>query len=71
MLLLTEQVFIAAQADVYVYAAASALGAGTVLRSIFGAIFPVRPAHTTFSAHPTRLLRERIYSSSPHRCSGP
>ncbi|RPD65674.1 MFS general substrate transporter [Lentinus tigrinus ALCF2SS1-6] len=43
--------------DVYVYAAASALGAGTVLRSIFGAIFPL------FSAQMFRALNPRWAST--------
>ena len=36
--------------DAYLFAAASALAASTVSRSIFGAAFPVRPCFTSFSA---------------------
>jgi hypothetical protein len=53
--------------DAYLFAAASALAASTVSRSIFGAAFPVRPYSTPFSAtsypSPLQLFARQMFES--------
>lgn len=53
--------------DAYLFAAASALAASTVSRSIFGAAFPVRPFYTLFSAVsyscPLQLFARQMFDS--------